>query len=200
MVLLLNSFDNRMKKRYNLGMGDKRNRPPVPTYIKFYSVDKYDRLKFRELLNEWLKTDEGKNRTLLSLKNKQDEIVKKCLEKDSQGNTFKASDEQHIYRIRTLHNIYERIYDYVIMYYMFNGLEVKGLNINPDEKEAELKNTWKLSLNTRIRIHIRLLRLLKAGYQAQEAIEALKNGEYKQFRELQREQINKQLCIEKGLI
>ena len=41
-----------------------RVRYEVPTYIKFYSLYQYDRDKFRQLLNEWLETKEGKNRTL----------------------------------------------------------------------------------------------------------------------------------------
>lgn len=174
-------------------MGDKRNRPPVPTYIKFYSVDKYDRHKFRLLLNKWLKTEEGKNRTIATLKQKQIEILRECYEFDEQGKIFKNSDEKHIYRIGTLHKIYERIYEYVIMYSMFNTKKIDEITIDNEGREAELSNTWSLSLCARIKIHIRLLRLLKGGYIIKDALQALKNGEYEQYRELQRAKIQKGL-------
>ena len=49
----------------------KRIRYKVPTYIKFYSIYQYDRLLFRKLMNEWLASKEGKNRTLKTLAKEQ---------------------------------------------------------------------------------------------------------------------------------
>ena len=174
-------------------MGEKRYRPPVPTYLKFYSVDKYDRQKFRDLLNEWLATDEGKHRTYATLKRKQIEILRQCYERDDEGKILKDSDEKHIYRVKDLQKIYERIYHYVIIGVRFGNNEIDGLIIDDIEQQAELIGTWRLSVYDRMRVHIALLRMLKYGYTTTEAIDTLKNGKYKLFRKTQREIINKNL-------
>lgn len=77
---------------------DKRIHFEVPTYIKFYSIYQYDGLKFREMLNAWLETPEGENRTLETLQKKQNEILDACYKRDESGNKLRDSDEKHIFR------------------------------------------------------------------------------------------------------
>ena len=102
----------------------KRVHYEVPTYEKFYSIYRYDDAKFRELLNKWLLTEEGKNRTYKSLRKKQKEILEECYLRDEFGR-MKYGDEKHIFRYsalnyepkynakdyRTKAGLYQRIYE-----------------------------------------------------------------------------------------
>lgn len=167
-----------------------RIRYEVPTYIKFYSIYQYDREKFTKLLKIWLETDEGKNRTLETLKAKQQEILELCYIRDNQGKILKDSDENHIYRYKTLVKIYELIYNqiganpfnnnytqdglriireiYTDEDYTYKGKIYKGqkfINIS-----ASIENTDNLPIKARVIIHIRLLRLLRKGLSIREAL------------------------------
>jgi hypothetical protein len=150
----------------------RRVRYYVPTYIKFYTIYKYDRQKFRSLLNEWLKTDEGKNRTFESLKAKQDQILEKCYTKDDKGLKERDSDEVHIYRMATLEKIHEHIYNHIKIspFSDEERLYIDGLVAYPDEMQAEIMGTSNLRLRDRIKLHIRLLRLLRKGLSIKEAL------------------------------
>lgn len=131
----------------------KRVRYKVPTYLKFYSVFQYDRIKFRLLMNDWLLSDEGKNRTIETLKCKQNEILEMCFVRDEKGIKIRDSDEAHIFRIKTLHKIYEAVY--------LKAKQTKktdDLIIDDEEKQAELKDTWQMSIKERIKVHIKYLR------------------------------------------
>ena len=150
---------------------DKRIRYKVPTYLKFYTIYQYDRDKFTKLLKIWLQTDEGKNRTLETLKAKQDEILELCWVKDDRGNKLRGSDEEHIYRYRSLEKIHELLYNQLgVNPFMSNSYEQDGLHIIPDEQQAEILNTWQLPIKKRIMLHIRLLRLLRKGLSIKEAL------------------------------
>ena len=155
-----------------------RVRYEVPTYIKFYSLYQYDREKFRQLINEWLETKEGKNRTLQTLETKQNEILEKCFIRDKFGNKLLDSDEKHIYRYQTLGRITEQIYNYVKIYYMQNGIQqIDGLSVFPEDAQAELTSTlWGTPIKKRIKLHIRLLRLLRKGFNIKEALYEIKNA------------------------
>lgn len=102
----------------------KRVHYEVPTYEKFYSIYRYDDAKFRELLNKWLLTEEGENRTYKSLREKQEEILEECYIRDEFGRK-KDGDEKHIFRYSALNyepkynakdyrakaGLYQRIYE-----------------------------------------------------------------------------------------
>jgi hypothetical protein len=153
-------------QEYEQSNNRQRIRYDVPTYIKFYSLYQYDRQKFRELLNIWLKTDEGKNRTIETLKAKQDEILKLCYNVDENGKPLKDSDEAHIWRYATMQRIYEAIYQTLIERGLVSVLtqgvyEYDRFIINAEEMQAEVKGTALKSLNERLRIHIKALRELR---------------------------------------
>ncbi len=180
-----------------------RIRYEVPTYIKFYSIYQYDREKFTKLLKIWLETDEGKNRTLETLKAKQDEILELCYVRDNEGNLLNDSDEEHIFRYNVLNYEpkyssngikiikykdkngivhYKRLYDkpgiYELIYNMLEKdafaksekIEKWGLNIYPNDRQAEIAGTWNMPIKQRVKIHIRLLRLLRKGLSIKEAL------------------------------
>ena len=154
----------------------KRVRYLVPTYIKFYTVYQYDRQKFTKLLKEWLRTPEGRNRTLTTLKQKQDEILAECWLYDDEGRQLRDSDENHIYRFGTLERLYEQIY-YEIganPFIRFERTNIDDLTIWGEEKQAEIKDTCYLPLKERVKLHIKLLRLLRKGFSVEESIERLR--------------------------
>ena len=162
----------------------KRVRYIVPTYLKFYTIYQYDRQKFRKILNEWLESDEGKKRTVETLKAKQEQILKECFIRDDNGKPLKDSDENHIFRYSTLQyikknekdlnpsGIYEQIYNYcgVSPFETKEIIHLKGLTIYPGEQQAEIKNTWQLNIKDRVTLHIKLLRLLREGFSIDEAV------------------------------
>lgn len=140
----------------------KRIRYDVPTYIKFYSIYQYDRLKFRELMNEYLKTTEGKHRTLETLKRKQNEILDICYVRDNNGKPLRDCDEKHIFRTSILQKLHELIYaELGLNPFTESTYEVSGLIVYPEEKQAELKDTWNMSIKDRVKAHIKLLRKLR---------------------------------------
>ena len=169
---------------------NKRVRYEVPTYIKFYSLYQYDRDKFTKLLKIWLDTDEGKNRTIETLKAKQDEILELCYIRDEKGNPLKDSDERHIYRIKTLAKIYQAIYNQIGANpfnndYIKDGLRIVREIYTDEEYEyrgkiykgqkfvnetASIVNSDSWSIKKRIIIHTRLLRLLRKGLSIREAL------------------------------
>lgn len=174
-------YDVVMIHQLSLGLGvieqkkKIRIRYKVPNYLKFYSLWQYDRDAFRELLKQWLATEEGKNRTLETLKAKQNEILARCYLLDNDGNRLRDSDEPHIYRIKTLHSILREIYLNVVF---FNTNEINELNIDYEEQTAEIKGTeWGMSIKERVLIHIKLLRLLRKGLSIKESIKLIKKGE-----------------------
>ena len=167
-----------------------RERYDIPTYLKFYTIYQYDRNKFQKLLKVWLQTDEGKERTLETLKAKQNEILELCYLKDEQGNKLRDSDEKHIFRYKTLVKICELLYyqvnpDIFCTYYEQDGLRVyKDIYTKEDYEYqgkiykgqqfenvgASVLNTEELPIKYRVIIHIRLLRLLRKGLTVKEAL------------------------------
>ena len=167
-----------------------RIRYEIPTYLKFYSIYQYDRDKFTKLLKIWLDTDEGKNRTLETLKAKQDEILELCYVRDKDGHLLRDSDENHIFRYPTLAKIYNLIYNLIGANPFVKSYEQDGLIVSRDvyTKEdytyqgkiykgqefvnvsASIKGTDNLPIKQRVIIHIRLLRLLRKGLSIKEAL------------------------------
>ena len=107
-------------------------------------------------------------------------------------------DEKHILRIKTLHKLYSIIYGYcdVELFARFEKLEKNGLTIWGDDKQAEISNTWNLSLKDRSKLHIRLLRYLRKGFSVAISTEKIKNGEYKKDYKEYRAEMNKK-CWER---
>ena len=156
----------------------KRIRPPVPTFVKFYPLYQYDRLKFRVLLNEWLNSDEGRNRTKKTLIKKQNDILEQCYIRDENGK-IRYSDEKHIFRFSSLHNeingIHEQIYRLSKLAPISSRTEIFGLVLYAEDKQAEIVNSWNLPVKTRVLLHLELLRNLRKGYGVQEAIDRAKS-------------------------
>ena len=156
------------KEAYKVLSEIGRIRYDIPTYLKFYTVFQYDRLKFREKLNKWLETEEGKNRTVLTLAKKQKEILEQCYIRDKDGNKMRDCDEPYILSEHRLQKFHELIYQRLVsigLISIFSSQKksylLKGLMIHPEEKQAEINDSWQLSLKDRILAHIKLLRILE---------------------------------------
>lgn len=166
MTAQLSLFGNYLKSTKK-----KRVHFKTPTYKKFYSVKRYDRHKFRHYLNFKLKG----YKCIRPLN--QNDILKLCYLKDEYGNQLYDGDEKHIFRYSALHyapdddkqktrckyrnyGIHELIYNKIRPDSDNDIIETNNVVCYPDERQAEIKNTWQLPLTKRIKIHIRLLWLL----------------------------------------
>lgn len=159
---------------------NKRVHYEIPTYIKFYTLYQYDREKFTKLLKIWLETDEGKNRTLKTLEAKQNEILELCYKRDENGNRLRDSDEQYVKWIKPLTKIHQLIYNYCEKLAIDNRERYiqDGLFIYPKEQQAEIIETWQLPIKQRVKIHLKLLRLLRNGFSVSESLERIYNEQY----------------------
>lgn len=81
-------------------------------------------------------------------------------------------DEQHIFRIKTLHKLYSMLYGYsgVNVFEQFERKDLNGLTIWGEERQAEIQNTSYLPLKDRVTLHIKLLRLLRKGFSIEESL------------------------------
>jgi hypothetical protein len=86
-------------------------------------------------------------------------------------------DEKHIFRIKTLQKIYSILYGYcdINIFEQFEKKDVDGLIIWGEDKQAEIANTCFLPLGDRVKIHLKLLRLLRNGFSVSESLERIKN-------------------------
>ena len=151
MVTQLVLFDNLGKIKHS------RCHYKIPTYYKVYSVIRYDDKKFRQYLN--YKLNGYKCVRYL----RQIDILKLCYLRDQFG-VIHDCDEKHIYRIKNLCDIHKKLFDKVNPETMWNSkgsVERDGLVSHLDTREAEIKGTWQLPIKKRLKLHIRLLWLLK---------------------------------------
>jgi hypothetical protein len=81
-------------------------------------------------------------------------------------------DERHIFRVKTLHHLYSIIFGYsgVNVFEQFERKDLNGLTIWGEEKQAEIQNTSHLPIKDRVKLHLRLLRLLRKGFSIEEAL------------------------------
>ena len=89
---------------------------------------------------------------------------------------FYDSDEKHIFRIRDLQKIHSLIYGYcgINLFEQAESVEKFGLVCWVEDKQAEIKDTWRLSIKDRVKIHLKLLRLLRQGKDIEEAVRLCK--------------------------
>lgn len=98
-----------------------------------------------------------------------------------------SGNEKHIFRYRVLHNIYEHIAYFVLKGQLRLPIEdfrlyKDGLIINFETQygiyefdyQAEIDGTQNMPVGERLRIHIRLLRLLRQGYKVKKAVKLCK--------------------------
>ncbi|MBR6099401.1 hypothetical protein IKP85_06610 [bacterium] len=92
-------------------------------------------------------------------------------------------DEKHIFRHAVLQRLHSILYGYcnVDIFEQFEKKNYNGLIIWGEDKQAEIADTWQLPLGDRVKIHLKLLRLLRNGFSVSESLERLKgekNGKF----------------------
>lgn len=85
-------------------------------------------------------------------------------------------DERHIFRIRNLQNIYSKLYGFtgVNPLERADKIEMHGLTVWLEDMQAEIEGTEMLSIKERLQVHVKLLKLLKHGYDVKEAVSKVK--------------------------
>lgn len=158
----LKGFEELENEYQKIQSKPERIRYDIPTYEKFYSIYQYDRVKFRELMNDWLKTSEGQHRTLETLRQIQESILNKCYILDSNGKPKRDCDEKHIFRVSFLQKLHKQIFQ-EIMFKRMSGKLLKGefILMHYEDEQAEIKDSWQMSIKDRIKVHIKLLRKLR---------------------------------------
>jgi hypothetical protein len=81
-------------------------------------------------------------------------------------------DENHIFRIKTLHRLYSLIFGYcnVNIFEQFERSDIHGLTIWGEDRQAEIENSCYLPLKDRVTLHLRLLRYLRKGFSVEVAV------------------------------
>lgn len=89
-----------------------------PDWDKFYTVYMFDQTKYHRLMEAVVNKDESKlsaeERELLKGYTvfQREEIKELCYVRDNERNKKPLGDERHIFRIRTLHKLYAKLYEY----------------------------------------------------------------------------------------
>lgn len=78
---------------------------------------------------------------------------------------YKAN-QKHIFRFKVLHKILELLYQELNMHTLFDVPKYKGIRIYSDidlPMQAEIQGTERFNIQDRIKLHIRLIRLIRQG-------------------------------------
>ena len=175
-----------------------------PDYEKIYSVFAYDKIKahkfYKQKKQEAIK---NKDPDIYLSINPYD-TIEQFIFYNTDGTKKHLGDEQNIYRTKTMQSVYEQIGKILLKgrffnYYKDQEFDFDGIRVTYtyyDNKPYEYKtvrdgwrvfksnetsymngeliDTWQMSLNQRLKIHIALLRALRQGKTAKEAVEEVR--------------------------
>lgn len=162
---------------------------------KFYTVYMFDQTKYHRYMEAVANVDYSKLSVeeIDLLKNytvfQREEIKELCYVRDEDNKKIPLGDEQHIFRLRVLHKIYHKLYEYAHLNPLLAKEEIinrlkyqqdltldesailcrlrdidnKGYTVHFDDYTLEIKGTEMLSIAERLKAHIELLRRLKNG-------------------------------------
>jgi hypothetical protein len=132
------------------------------SYKKAYFTEAYDRAKYMEIFARLKKLAIKYNKPSICNGINPYKIQKLCYIRE--GGIIKSmGDEKHIFRIKTLQKLYSKIFEYMPLFLDQENAHIVGdIICYPDEKQAELVNSWKLPIKLRVQKHIELLRKLRA--------------------------------------
>ena len=140
----------------------KRIRNKNEQFFCFYTIYKYNKFLYAKLINEKIK---GLNNY------SPNEILEKCFIRDESGEKIRDSDEKHIYRYKQLYLLYNLLFCFLHFYNVKDA--EKYCNIYTEEQEAEIKNTWRLSIKERVLLHLYLLKYLRQGMSIDKALRSV---------------------------
>ncbi len=175
-----------------------------PDYKKVYTTFAYDEIKAHKFYKK--KKAEAKKNKDPSIYNDLNpfEVARQFAIYNEDGTIKLLGDQRHIYRIATLHQIYEEIGKKLLKgvqfdWYKDNVFEIEGIKVYYEYYEqglykhktardgwrsfkqeescyisAEIDKTQELSLKNKLKIHIKLLRGLRRGLSTQEVMKEVK--------------------------
>lgn len=175
-----------------------------PDYVKVYSVYAYDKIKAHKFWKR--KKEEAKKKkdpdifwTIAPY-----DVVQKYAIRNADGTRRHTGDEKNIYRLKTLHSIYNQIGEILANGVVVNvnespQVDIDGIKLSYDYYEsaayeyrtkrngwrsfngeemlyisAELDGTQHLPIYERLKIHIMLLKLLRQGMKIDKAVDEVK--------------------------
>lgn len=168
------------------GAKKKRVRYKTPTYKKIYSAYIYDQDKYSAIFKR-VQQLALKYSPEIFKKARAYKVLDLCYIRDEFGKLQPLGDEKHIFRYKTLHKVYEeiaqialkgqlklplgdfRLFTDNLIIYFENQYGIYEMSY-----QAEIEGTQKLPVGERLRIHIRLLRLLRQGYKVKKAVKIAK--------------------------
>lgn len=169
-----------------------------PDWDKFYTVNMFDNTKYHSYMEavanrDFAKLSDSEKELLQGFTAFQREEIKElCYVRDDDGNKKPLGDEHHIFRLKTLHKIYSKLYEYAHLNPLLanektinrlkyqqdltlcesaiicrlKDLNNKGFKVNFDDdfgNTLEIEGTEMQSIKERLKAHLDLLRRLKRG-------------------------------------
>lgn len=160
----------------------KRVRYLIPTYKKVYSAYKYDRKKYMEIWGKLRNLAIKYNNPCIFFRVCAYSVLKHCYLKKN-GALQSLGDIKHIFRYSTLQDVFKMLADEIFNYQMTlnlgewriikNGIVVY---LDSDGNQAEIDGTQNMPIGERLKIHIRLLRLLRQGVKLKKAVKIAKKA------------------------
>lgn len=160
---------------------NKRIRYAIPTYKKVYSVYQYDRSKYSKIFKK-LQALALKYDSNIFYRTNPYRVLDLCYKLDKKGKLQRLGDERHIFRYCVLQNILKEIADYLLITYELPSEDVltylfrrTHIILFTDENQAELLETIRTPINIRLKVHITLLKCLRAGMEIEDAVITARN-------------------------
>ena len=140
-------------------------------YDKFYSLFAFDEIGYHKELKKIIEKRKLAGVYCISLEERK-QIREKHYVRDFYGEKMSKNDEQHIFLIKALHNIYNAIYSYCALGQLMNEdiTDIYGLLFYQEELQAEVDGFQMKSIKVRLKAHIEMLRRLRKGYTIREAV------------------------------
>ena len=157
----------------------KRIRYKIPCYKKIYSVYQYDQKKYHKIYKKIQQLAIKYNESIFYNTNPY-RVLSLCYVKDEENQRKHLGDIKHIFRYKTLENIFKEIANYIlityeilpdndVLKYLFKRTHIVVYAENGN-CQAELFETFDKSLTTRLKVHIEILRNLQKGIEIEKAV------------------------------
>jgi hypothetical protein len=151
----------------------------IPSYKRVYSVYQFDWEKYASIYKK-IQTLSFKYGKHIFDKTNPYKVLERCYIEEN-GEKVELGDQKHIFRLKTLQNLYTLIaielkehYNLLmsddVLNYLFKRTKIR---FYPFENQAELLSPEKQTIKTRLLIHIQLLRLLRKGLDLEEITEII---------------------------
>ena len=139
-----------------------------PTYKKVYSVYAYDRVKYMAIWARIKKLAERFNNIEIFNRVSPYRVLKLCYIKEN-GKIKSNGDVKHVFRLGVLQRIYS------VLYYKLYKYSPDLMTFYDDEYQAEIEGTQEWKIKDKVKIHIKLLKMLKSNDDYIKVCELIRN-------------------------